>query len=159
MNPAVMRKGIRLGHVTSIRVSPKNCMAVIDLLRMADVPTEGMSFASAVSRALDLALTGLIKAGHLPDRDGFEYSEMMAPFGLGINTSTVKDAQGRRVAEMFEAPPVAEKPEPISPTITLEDAKRGLKELLRKHGDSDEVDTWPKEDKTLYDQYVEIIYG
>lgn len=153
------------GHVTSIRVSPKNCMAVIDLLRMADVPTDGMSFASAVSRALDLSLTGLIKAGQLPERTGFEYSEMMAPFGLGTASVHARNAQTGRVARMFEVSQAAENPAPIAipGELNKEDAKRKLRELLGRHeradGSQASTDEWPEADQQLYNECMGVIYG
>lgn len=153
------------GHVISMRVSPRNCMAVLDLLRMADVPLEGMSFSAACSRALDLAMSGLIKAGQLPERDGFEYSEMMAPFGLGTTGRTARDAQSARVASMFEGSQAAENRAPVSAPgkPSVEDAKRGLRELLGRYegpdGEQVSTDEWSEEDQKLYNTYLEVIYG
>lgn len=71
---------MKAGRVVTIRLNPRDCMAVVDLVQQLGAPIERMSFGSVVSLALTSALQTLRSAKMLPERDGFEYSEIMAGF-------------------------------------------------------------------------------
>lgn len=73
-------KAHKVGRAVYIRVSPKDCMAVVDVLRQIDLLPRGMSFAQAVSLALSSAFEGLRQAGIIPTRTGFEFTDMMVHF-------------------------------------------------------------------------------
>jgi len=68
------------GRVVKIRVSPTDCMSCIDVAKQVGYLREGISFAEVVSVALRALLQTVRQQSIVPDRDGFEYSEMMAPF-------------------------------------------------------------------------------
>lgn len=74
---------MRAGKVVQIRLNPKDCMSVVDVLDVAGINIKDLSYAQAVSLAMGSILAGLREAGTIPDRDGFEYSEVMAPWDSG----------------------------------------------------------------------------
>lgn len=92
---------MRAGLVATVRINPKDCMSVIDVMKKAGVNTNGMSFPAMVSLALSATLNGLRIEGLIPDRDGFEYLDMMQPYMNGRNarkleiTKTIHDAGSR----------------------------------------------------------------
>lgn len=72
---------MKAGKVISLRVNPKDCMSCIDVLEKAGIPSQNMSFARVVSLALASALETFRTQKIIPERDGFEYADMMARFG------------------------------------------------------------------------------
>lgn len=74
------------GQVVSIRVSPKDCMSVVDAIKGNGFYTPGMSYPAMVSMILAASLESMRKQGLIPTRDGFEYTEIMGPYiGKGRN--------------------------------------------------------------------------
>lgn len=71
---------MRPGVVVSIRVNPKDCMGVLDVLEKAGIVTPGASFPSLISLALGSLLETARQNNMIPTRTGFEFSEMMAPY-------------------------------------------------------------------------------
>lgn len=72
---------MRAGRVARIRVSPADCMLVVDLCRAVGLDPRGMSWGQAVSTTFSTLAEVARKQGIVPRRDGFEYNEMMASFG------------------------------------------------------------------------------
>jgi hypothetical protein len=70
------------GIVISLRVNPRDCMSVADLVQKLNAYMPGMSFSSAVSIALSSAMESFRVNAILPDRSGFEYEQVMAPFKI-----------------------------------------------------------------------------
>ncbi len=70
----------KIGKAMYIRVSPKNCMAIADALKVAGLHPGDFTFSSATARVLDMLLAGLLRDGIVPTRDGFEFSSMMNEF-------------------------------------------------------------------------------
>lgn len=75
------------GRVVRIRVNPKDCMSVVDAISKIGLSVKGMSFSQAVSIALSSALESFRQNGVVPERDGFEYSEMMKQFPEATQSS------------------------------------------------------------------------
>lgn len=71
---------MKAGMVARIRVNTKDCMAIVDVARMAGISTDNVSFASLVSTVLGALLEGQRVSGNIPRRAGFEYLEMMRPY-------------------------------------------------------------------------------
>lgn len=71
---------MRAGSVVNIRVNPRDSMSVVDLVKQSGLAMEGMSFAQMVSLALSGCLEELRKRGVVPERSGFEYSEICRPY-------------------------------------------------------------------------------
>lgn len=68
------------GEIARIRVNPRDCMGVVDVLKNTGMYTEGMSFSAGTSLVFSALLESARQAGLIPMRDGFEYTEMMQPF-------------------------------------------------------------------------------
>lgn len=71
---------MKIGTVVNIRVSPQNCMAINDAIKLAGLEPHDFTFASAVSRVLDMMMDSLRRDKLIPTRDGFELSDMMSEF-------------------------------------------------------------------------------
>lgn len=71
---------MRAGSVVTIRVNPRDSMSVVDLAKQSGLVMEGMSFAQMVSLTLSGCLEELRKKGIVPDREGFEYSQIVGPY-------------------------------------------------------------------------------
>jgi len=71
---------MKAGNVVSIRVNPTDCMAVVDVIKKTGVYTPGMSFAQMVSLALSGVLQTLRDTQLIPDREGWEYNELVGPY-------------------------------------------------------------------------------
>ena len=84
---------MRPGRVTTIRVNPRDCMSIVDTVDKLGLYSPGMSFAQAVSIALASAMESFRKHEIVPNRTGFEYSQMMEKYPSD-NTVT----RGRKLA-------------------------------------------------------------
>lgn len=75
------------GMVTQIRVNPKDCLAILDLMvAMGIDPYDGRSFAQCVSLSLSSLIGVARRGGIIPtEDDGFQYMNRMAPFLNGKN--------------------------------------------------------------------------
>lgn len=69
-----------MGKSISLRVNPRDCLSVLDIAEAVGIPTTSASFSALVSLAFSSLIETARKNGIIPDRDGFEYSEMMTPF-------------------------------------------------------------------------------
>lgn len=70
------------GRTANIRINPKDCMSCIDVVQKTGVNLKGASFAMIVSAALSSLLESMRQNGIIPDRDGFEYAEMMRDYPM-----------------------------------------------------------------------------
>jgi len=69
---------MKAGRVVRMRVSPKDAMAVADVCKAHAMPA--MGFSQSVSYTLAVLLETARTAGMIPERDGFEYNELMQQF-------------------------------------------------------------------------------
>lgn len=89
---------MRAGQVVRLRVNPKDCVSVLDVMSKSGIDISKMSYSSIVSLALSAMLQGLRNGGTIPDRDGFEYQEMMEPYlrnGQGSKIKIANQIYGR----------------------------------------------------------------
>ena len=75
---------MRAGSVVSIRVNPRDSMAVVDLMKQSGLLTQGMSFAQMVSIALSGCLEELRKSKAIPTREGYEYADVCGPYVMNV---------------------------------------------------------------------------
>ena len=87
MNPAT---------VVRIRILPADVMTGIDLCHAAGINTERMALASVMRLAFAVAMQAFRTQGVAPERDGFEYNEMVSRYKTE-NRST-KSATGRNLS-------------------------------------------------------------
>lgn len=90
---------VRPGEVVRMRVNTLDCMAVVDVLNKLGLQYQGMSFSQACSTALSSLLETMRVKGVIPRRDGFEYSDMMAPYATKTRGKRKLD-----LAYMFNQP-------------------------------------------------------
>lgn len=77
---------MKAGFVARIRVNPRDCLSVLDIVQSSGINTEGMSFSALTSLAMACMLEALRKAKTIPDNDGFNYEQRMRPFAGGRST-------------------------------------------------------------------------
>jgi hypothetical protein len=166
-----MGSQMRPGLVTSIRVNPKDCMSVIDVMDVTGLKSDGMSFSSMVSLAFSSLLATCRKNGVIPDRDGFEFTEMVGPYlnqshKKKVHVSNVLRSMGSDIAlPAVEIKPkggelIAPLPTRAEPTIEQREAGRRLTELLQKKdiADSNPAVIWQASDQREYDELYKIVY-
>jgi hypothetical protein len=160
------------GVVSTIRVNPKDCMGVLDVLDVAGIPTRGMSFASITSLALSSLLQTMREQQVIPTRDGFEYLDMMGPYLNGKNNSkklAVTDTlvkAGSRAQVRGISRPRNEAPEPMPPAVEVEisndtkQARDRLTELCQlKDMAEDGAGDWTAANQEEYEKLLKVVYG
>jgi hypothetical protein len=85
------------GRVVRLRISPKDCMRIVDALAKMGIDVRAfggaLSFSHATKKVLESCLVALERDGIIPTRDGFEFSEMMIPFPVGEVSVKSRSAQ------------------------------------------------------------------
>ena len=120
------------GLVISIRVNPKDVMAVIDVLDYLGIPKANLSFAQATKLVLASALESFRQQGIVPNRSGFEYSKMIEPFeqqNFNSRGAKLKSAKMLRQPGVEVRPVVEETPERKKRRVRYEEL------LFRKRAD------------------------
>lgn len=176
-----MTNKLKAGVVVSIRVNPKDCMSIVDVMGKTGLISPGMSFSAMCSLTLSSLLETMRQQGHIPTRSGFEFTELVGPYMTGKNTKRIAAAKAiEQVGSDFSAPtlPTQEAarnsrtseqdgyslrmPEvKLVPTLEHRQAARRLTELIQKR-DLAENDgsgvLWGAEDQREYDECYKIIY-
>lgn len=79
------------GQVVRLRLNPKDCQSVLDVLESTGVNLMGMSYAQCVSLALSTLLETCRKNGLIPEPDPFQFLNRIQPILQG-------STQGRKLA-------------------------------------------------------------
>lgn len=160
---------MRPGMVVSIRVNPKDCQSVLDLMEKIGYKTYGNSFSHLVSMTLASLLETARQQGGLPEPDPFQYLNRVGPF-VGGKRSGRKLSVAKAVNELganFQAPtmPVGQ-PSPVSqpsaapgdaPTAEQREAVRRMQELEFKRENA--PDTWSSRDEEEYKECERVAFG
>lgn len=178
---------MRAGQVVRIRVNPKDCVSVLDVMKAGGIDISKMSYSSIVSLALSAMLQGLRDGGTIPDRDGFEYAEMMEPYlrnGQGgkikiANQLYRRAADGSVTAGIGQVNPVQDFAEAVETHFTHQRqpneaaaqqgplseeeryARQRLTELVHKKDlveDGAPGVSWSNGDQEEYDKYYKVVY-
>lgn len=174
---------MRPGKVVTIRLNPRDCMGVLDVIDKAGLSIEGASFPALVSLALGSLLQTVRDEGVIPDRAGFEYSEMMAPYhgqrsnrrkleitdtihkaGSSIRSRGLSKPAGVLDELKEPAQATAGRTEPVvvnEMSADLRRAGRRLTELLQKKDLAEEPGSgvvWQQSDQEEYDQLYQQVY-
>lgn len=144
----------RPGRVVQIRVTPRDCLSVIDVWDKLGVKIEGASFSQLVSTALASALESFRKNGIIPDRDGTEYSRMMERFP-DIKAARARALSINEVMYHHEVPAV------VPETLETRRAFSRFKELRLKVDENDPMmepgqPDW-HEYQALLDKYPDFV--
>lgn len=169
---------MKAGTVVSIRVNPRDCQSVLDVMDASGVAAKGLSYSQMVSLALSSLLETARKGGLIPEPDEFSFLERMHPY---LKTRPVK---GNLVAKQLHglggrlrAPAIAT-PAAVSPGAevhpedagmmpadaadpeALRDAQARLTELLAKRDLSDDSPdvVWSRFDQQEFDQCYKVVY-
>lgn len=152
---------MRAGRVVRIRINPKDCLSVADIVDKAQIYTNGMSFSQVVSLALSSMLEAYRQGALIPVRDGFEYTKMMARFG-----DNPKVDRGRKLAitqAIQMAGSEAVTPIPVvsvtagAQTVAQRRAEIRLRELaMRKEA---EPLNWSEEDEAEFLRVIAVASG
>ena len=175
---------MRPGIVATIRVNPKDCMAVLDVMDAVGITSEGMSFPAMASLTLSSLLQTARDNKQIPDRSGFEYAEMMQPYvnqprtrrKLEITNALHQVGSEMRITGLsdprqgaFELAGRSDGPEsesidaPVELEVTgemLRDRRR-LTELLQKKDMADDGKPgvlWQASDQLDYDEVFKRVY-
>lgn len=164
---------MRAGSVASIRVNPRDSMSVVDVIKSTGMYVEGMSFPQMVSLALSGCLQALRDNKVIPDRQGFEYNEVMEGIlnsGRGGKKLILADRihkQGSEFkvtgiqlqpAEQREAPP---NPQQAEQTSEQRQAGMIMKELNAKrelHEEGNRDVSWTAADEAEWQKLYAIVY-
>lgn len=92
------------GRVVKIRLSPMTCMACVDIVNKVGANRDGISFAQVVTLALSSAIAAFKENGLVPDRDGFEYSQLMEPFKDQPHIDRARKLQLTKVIQGMDKP-------------------------------------------------------
>lgn len=85
---------MKAGHVATIRVNPRDCQSVLDILDTAGIPRQALSFAQCVSLALGCLLETSRASGVIPEPDEFEYLNRLSQYvGRGRRSTKVRMAE------------------------------------------------------------------
>lgn len=144
---------MKIGTVVNIRVSPANCMAVSDAIRLAGLHPGDMTFSSAVSRVLDMMMDSLRRDNLIPTRDGFELSDMMGEF-IQKNKASLPSVSYRQPTIREDAP---HSPVVLNTATTPEQrlANVRFKELMVKREHA--PDSWTLEDEQELEQVLALM--
>lgn len=167
---------LRGGTVTRIRVNPKDCISVLDVIEAAGIPNNGMSFAQQVSLALASLLESARKAQLIPEPDTFEYLNRMQPY-MGNARNGQKAVLSKHLNSMGALVQAPALPQSLPPSTThhihaepvLSDEEqlerkelgRQLQTLLDKQelAERDKSVIWSVADQAEFDRLYGIIYG
>ena len=166
---------MKAGLVVRLRVNPKDCQSVLDLLDRVSIPHDNLSFSQCVSLALASLLETARTYKTLPEPDAFQYMNRMGKFyGRG------HAMQGKRLAaanalgnigEHFQAPQVSIEPaRPSEPSPIAEvaevtaDEMRDRRRFAELYSKKDMIEAghrgvlWSAEDEAEYNELYKKIY-
>lgn len=167
---------MKAGHVVTIRINPRDCQSVLDVLDAAGVPRKALSFAQCVSLSLGSLLETARRNGLIPEPDEFEYlnrmSEYMTPdrrrksarvadalhnLGGRLRSPALDGAEeGPSAAPSSPANPLAVSEEEDSPEVQA--AQVRLTQLLIKKEQAEDGGPWSQEDERNFQQLYSIVY-
>lgn len=166
---------MRAGLVVNIRVNPRDCQTVLDVLDSIGYKRTGNSFAQLVSLTLSSLLETQRMAGNVPEPDPFEYLNKLGEY-IGQQRSSKKLQVAKVIhngGAAVRAPAIQTKPvaktteaeanEYIPPAVTTEqrEAGRRLAELDAKKelAQTNSAVLWSLRDDAEYQQLYKQVYG
>ncbi len=168
---------MRSGFVVNLRVNPRDCQGILDVMAAANINTQDMSFSMQVSLALSSLLESARITNLIPEPDEFQYLNRMQPYigrmrnGMKKKTADVVNSLGplRRVAALpgdagivpeGNASPLPT-PEPAEVSLADRGKRTRLAELNSKRDlslSSDSI-TWQKQDQIEFEALYLEVYG
>lgn len=172
---------MRAGMVVSIRVNPRDCQSVLDVMKLVGMKVDGHSFSHMVSLTLSALLETQREAGNIPEPDEFQYLNRMQQFMTGRNGKKLAVARaiagaGAKVrmpalpkfaaADPLEMPADEGEAESSPETFTTVDAVelkmagKEMTELLAKRDAAEDNPgiSWSESDKDRLRELHRLIY-
>lgn len=139
------------GRTAMIRVNPKDCMGVADVMKLVGMEGRGLSFAASVSVALGALMETARKNNLIPTRTGFEYNELMQIFPPDKSKRKLEAAAlvrdlGPQI-QMPQLSPIAASP---YASMTTEQIAQRLDELQNKERTEIEEIEYQELERQLY---------
>ena len=132
------------GERISMRVKPRELMASVDILKAVGVDIQGVSVSELVRLAFNVLVESAIKNKQIPERDGFEYTELLAPFKRANLRTKVAVGQTIALAELHRAaaglpPAFGSLPQPTTVLTDgeIEASRARTRAMLKADGKSD----------------------
>lgn len=107
---------MKAGRVIRMRVNPRDCISVADVIELLGLKPELLTFDSACRIVLSALLESARQSGRIPDREGFEFTQFMQRFELHSNDRTKKYNVGELLGKIELVKPL--------PGISQERARR-----------------------------------
>lgn len=163
---------MKVGLVVSLRVNPKDCQSVLDIMELIGFPTKGHSFSQLVSIAFSSLIETQRAAGNIPEPDPFQFLNRMQGFkgkhGNGAKAEITKMVH--RAGPKVQAPALYQKPVEVTtveeytpPPVTDEQRQAGrrLAELDAKKelAQTNSAVLWSLRDDAEYQQLYKQVYG
>lgn len=165
---------MKAGMVVRLRVNPKDCQSILDLLNKVGVPSNNLSFSQCTSLALASLLETARTHRTLPEPDPFQFLNRMENFighGHGMQRKRLAAANALgNIGEHFQAP-TTEPARPIEATplahsntaISADDMRdrRRFAELYSKKDmweNGDRGISWSSQDEAEYQELYKKIY-
>lgn len=161
---------LKAGVVTSLRINPKDCMSIVDVLDKTGLLKAGMSFSSMAALTLSVLLETMRERGDIPTRDGFEFSEMVGPYLNGNQSRKVAINKAvESIGSDFSAPALPQRSPakiiakmaaaPVVFTPPDVDAADKLTNLIQKKEMAETgAFTWTQQDQQNFDHYYQLVY-
>lgn len=93
-----------VGQVVRIRVNPRDCLSVLDVVQVTAIDVKGMSFASIISMTFSSLLESLRKQGTIPRNEGFDFEVRMRPYLEGKSTANKRAITERIYLDGIKSP-------------------------------------------------------
>lgn len=159
---------LKAGVVTSLRINPKDCMSIVDVLEKTGLLKSGMSFSSMAALTLSVLLETMRERGDIPTRDGFEFSEMVGQYLNGNQSKKVAINKAvQSIGSDFSAPALPQSPAvrpakvaaPVVFTPPGADAADKLTNLIQKKEMAETgAFPWTQQDQQNFDHYYQLVY-
>lgn len=99
-----MKLSTKIGQVVRVRVNPKDCMACVDVARQAGYDPGPMSFSQVVSITVGVVLESLRQNKIIPDRDGFEYADIMQHWQFDVKADRARKLGITKSMQLMDRP-------------------------------------------------------
>jgi hypothetical protein len=156
------------GKVVSIRISPLDCLSIIDICKKAGIIEADATFPGLTSQALKMMIHAYKTMGMIPVRDGFEWNEMMEPFDEDIKARSNKAERKAHVLipeSLMQSIPAERQRLPPDGIQVVPEANKELKEELIRLADRRETlgfdhPNWTAAEQRRYDElYAMNLWG
>lgn len=165
---------MKAGMVVRLRVNPKDCQSVLDILDRVSIPYHSLSFSQCASLALASLLETARIHKNIPEPDPFQYMNRMEGFyghGHSMQRKRIGAANALgSIGESFQAPVVSITPvhtaqhEPLSLVPVNADEMRDRSRMSELYSKKDMYEngnrsvSWSDADEAEYQELYKRVY-